>query len=151
VQVSPSDAQNVADLRLAARGDAEAQLRMARACRQSVLSGQADDIIASVEGLGFARLAAAQGVPDAIMLIAEHCIHLAQVYVECDEEPTAEMWAGQAIAVLELAAELLPASNAADLMQTLNTAADLTTANVMAEAKMFRAIFSPAFGAEAFA
>lgn len=151
MDVDPNDEQNVADMRLAAAGDAGSQLRLARASRELVLSGEADEIVTSVEGLTYARLAAAQGVPDALMLVAEHCIHLSKVYYECSAMECGDMWTGQAIAVLELAAELLPSANAAELMQTLNVAADIATPAIMAEAKAFRAIFAPAFGAEAFA
>lgn len=143
--------QHIADLRLASVGDAQAQLRLSKSARELVVSGEADEIIASIEGLTYARLAAAQGVPDAIMLAADHCSHLAKVYSDCGEDECAADWAGQAIALLEIATDLLPAVNAADLMQTLNTAAEMATPEIMAQAKVYRSIFAPVFGADAFA
>ncbi|WP_374394381.1 hypothetical protein [Sphingopyxis sp.] len=143
--------QHVDDLRLAARGDAQAQFRLSYAAREMVVSGEADEIVASMEGLTYARLAASQGVPDALLLAADHCSHLAKVYSDCGADDCANDWAGQAIGLLEIATDLLPASNAAELMQTLNTAADMATPEIMALAKYYRAAFAPAFGAAAFA
>ena len=143
--------QHVDDLRLAARGDAQAQFRLSYAAREMVVSGEADEIVASMEGLTYARLAASQGVPDALLLAADHCSHLAKVYSDCGADDCANDWAGQAIGLLEIATDLLPASNAAELMQTLNTAADMATPEIMALAKFYRAAFAPAFGAAAFA
>ena len=143
--------QHVADLRLAARGDAQAQLRLSYAARQMVINEEADEIVASLEGLTYARLAASQGVPDALMLAADHCSHLATVYSACGAQESADDWAGQAIGLLEIAADLLPAANAANLMQTLNTAADMASPEIMALAKFYRSAFAPAFGADAFA
>lgn len=151
MDVNPTDRRVVADMQLAARGDGQAQLRLARAARELVLAGDADEIIASVEGVTYARLASAQGIPDAYMLLAEHCAHLAAVYAQCGEQATSDMWLGQAIAILELAAERLPDENAAALMSTLNLAADSANPQAMREAKLFHAIFAPAFGAAAFA
>ena len=145
-----NDAESVNLLRLAAVGDGAAQLQLARAARQLVLSGDADEIICSIEGVCNARLAAAQGIPDALMLLADHCAHLAKVYYECDAHETADMWLGQSLAALEIATELLPAENAAALMDSLTVTADCTTPNIMAEAKHFHDLFAPAFGAAAF-
>lgn len=143
--------QHIADLRLASVGDAQAQFRLSKSARELVVSGEADEIVASIEGLAYARLAAAQGIPDAIMLAADHCSHLAKVYSDCGEEECAADWAGQAIALLEIATDLLPAANAANLMQTLNTAAEMASPEIMAHAKVYRSIFAPVFGAAAFA
>lgn len=143
--------QHVDDLCLAARGDARAQFRLSYAARQMVVSGEADEIVASLEGLTYARLAASQGIPDALMLAADHCSHLATVYSGCGADDCANDWAGQAIGLLEIATDLLPSSNAAELMQTLNTAADMATPEIMALAKYYRDTFAPAFGAAAFA
>ncbi|MBL9066497.1 MAG: hypothetical protein JNN10_09415 [Sphingopyxis sp.] len=143
--------QHVADLRLAAAGDAPAQLRLSHAARAMVVSGEADEIGASIEGLTYARLAASQGVPEAVMLAADHCSHLAKVYSDCGAESSAADWAGQAIGLLEIATDLLPAANAANLMQTLNSAADMASPEIMALAKFYRSAFAPAFGADAFA
>lgn len=151
MEIDPSDVESVRLMRLAATGDAAAQLELARTARQLVITGDADEIVCSIEGLTYARLAAAQGVPDALMLVAEHCAHLANVYAQCGEQPTSDMWQGQALGVLELATEMLPPANAADLMASLNIAADNASPAIMQEAKLFRAIFAPAFGAEAFA
>lgn len=151
MDVDPTDAQNVADLRLAAAGDADAQLRLAYAARRLVVDGIADEIVCSVEGFSFARLAAAQGKPEALLVMAEHCAHLAKVYADCGAPECAESWHGQALAVLELAAERLPDPSAAGLMDSLTLAAADATPGVMREAKMFHAIWAPAFGAEAFA
>ncbi|MGH6697585.1 hypothetical protein [Sphingopyxis sp.] len=151
VPVGDDTRQYVADLRLAAAGDAQAQFRLSYAARQMVVSGEADEIVASLEGISYARLAATQGVPEALMLAADHCSHLAKVYSDCGEDECAGDWAGQAIGLLEIATDLLPASNAAELMQTLNTAADMATPEIMAHAKYYRAAFAPAFGAPAFA
>lgn len=149
--VADDTRQHVADLRLAAAGDAQAQFRLSYAARQMVINEEADEIVASIEGLTYARLAAAQGVPDAIMLAAEHCNHLAKVYSDCGAEDCADDWAGQAIGLLEIATDLLPSANAANLMQTLNTAADMASPEIMALAKFYRSAFAPAFGAAAFA
>lgn len=143
--------QHVDDLRLAARGDAQAQFRLSYAARQMVVTGEADEIVASLEGLTYARLAASQGVPDALLLAADHCSHLANVYYQCEASDCADDWAAQAIGLLEIATDLLPSSNAAELMQTLNTAADMASPEIMAQAKFYRSIFAPVFGAEAFA
>ena len=143
--------QLVETLRTAACGDAQALYQLSYAARQQVISGEADEIVASIEGLTFARLAAARGIPEAIMLAADHCSHLAGVYGECGEEACASDWAGQAIGLLEIATELLPASNAADLMQTLNTAADMATPEIMALAKEYRATFAPVFAPAVYA
>lgn len=143
--------QHVDDLRLAARGDAQAQFRLSHAARRMVVSGEGDEIVTSLEGLTYARLAASQGVPDALMLAADHCSHLATVYSSCGAEECADDWAAQAIGLLEIATDLLPASNAAELMQTLNTAADMASPEIMALAKFYRSAFAPAFGADAFA
>lgn len=145
------DVAAVNDLRLAATGDGQAQFRLAYAARQLVLAEDADDIVGSIEGACFARLAAAQGIPDALLLLADHCAHLAKVYYECEANDSADVWLGQCLGVLELATELLPASNAAALMDQLTITADCTTPEIMAEAKHFRDLFAPAFGAEAFA
>lgn len=149
--VADDTRQHIADLCLAAAGDAQAQLRLSKSARELVVSGEADEIVASIEGLTYARLAAAQGVPDAIMLAADHCSHLAKVYSDCDEEECAADWAGQAIGLLEIATDLLPAANAANLMQSLNSAADMASPEIMAQAKIYRSIFAPVFGADAFA
>jgi len=151
VDIDPADQRNVADLRLAATGDAQAQFRLSRAARDLVLSGEADEIVTSIEGVAYARLAAAQGIPDALMLLAEHCSHLAAVYYQCGEPDCGDMWVGQSIAVLDLATELLPSANATALADTLDTAAFEATPAIMEQAKSFRAIFAPAFGAAAFA
>lgn len=151
MDVTPTDAQNVADLRLAATGDASAQLRLSRTARDLVLAGVADDIVGSIEGVNFARLAAAQGVPDALVLLSDHCAHLGQAFAECGEHDASDNWIGQSLAMLELAAEVLPAANAAALMDSLNIAADNANAAIMQAAKEYRAIFAPAFGAAAFA
>lgn len=143
--------QHVDDLRLAARGDAQAQFRLSHAARQMVVTGEGDEIVTSLEGLTYARLAASQGVPDALMLAADHCSHLAKVYSDCGAEACANDWAAQAIGLLEIATDLLPASNAAELMQTLNTAADMASPEIMGLAKFYRSAFAPAFGADAFA
>ena len=145
------DARNLALMRRAAGGEAEAQLLLAVECRRLVTNEEADDIIASVEGITYARMAAAQGLTAGMMILAEHCAHLAKVYAECEAQDCSDSWFGQAIAVLEIATEHLPSSNAADLMQNLNIAADTASPNVMRYAKQFRAIFVPAFGAAAFA
>ncbi|MDK2756417.1 MAG: hypothetical protein KYX66_06745 [Blastomonas fulva] len=143
--------QHVADLRLAATGDAQAQLRLSQAARAMVVTGEADEIIASMEGLTYARLAAAQGVPDAIMLAADHCAHLGKTYSDCGAEDSASDWIAQAIGLLEIATDLLPSENAAALMQTVNIAADMSTPDIMALAKFYRAAFIPAFGLAALA
>lgn len=148
------DARTVSDLTLAARGDAAAQVRLSEEARRLVVSGLADDIIGSVDGVNFARLAAAQGAPAGLMLVAEHCAHLARVYAECGESLCADDWHGQAIAALEMAAENMPAASAverADLMQALNELADKATPEVMGRAVFWRAVFSPAFSVEAVA
>ena len=149
--VADDTRQHISDLRLASAGNAQAQFRLSRSARELVVSGEADEIVASIEGLTYARLAAAQGIPDAIMLAADHCSHLAKVYSDCGEEECAADWAGQAIGLLEIATELLPAANAANLMQSLNTAADMSSPEIMAQAKAYRSIFAPVFGAAAFA
>ena len=110
------------------------------------MTGEADEIVTSIEGLTYARLAASQGVPDALMLAAEHCAHLGKTYSLCGEEDSAADWIGQAIGLFEIATELLPAQNAADLMHSLNVAADMATPEIMALAKFYRAAFAPAFG-----
>lgn len=138
--------QHIEDLRLAASGDAQAQLRLSQAARALVVSGEADEIVTSLEGLTYARLAAAQGVPDALMLAAEHCCQLGKTYSICGEEDCASDWIGQAIGLFEIAAELLPSSNAAALMQNLNVAADMATPEIMTLAKFYRAAFAPVFG-----
>lgn len=148
---NPDDLNTVSDLKLAAFGDGAAQLRLARKARDLVLSGEGDEIVCSIEGVAYARLAAAQGSPDALMLLAEHCAHLSVVYSDCGVEETSDMWLGQALGVLELATELLPDCNAAELMHSLNLAADSATPEIMREVKHFRDLFAPAFGAEAFA
>lgn len=149
--VADDTRQHISDLRLASAGDAQAQFSLSRSARELVVSGEADEIVASIEGLTYARLAAAQGIPDAIMLAADHCSHLAKVYSDCGEEECAADWAGQAIGLLEIATELLPAANAANLMQSLNAAADMSSPEIMAQAKAYRSIFAPVFGAAAFA
>lgn len=149
--VADDTRQHIADLCLAAAGDAQAQFRLSKSARELVISGEADEIVASIEGLTYARLAAAQGVPDAIMLAADHCSHLAKVYSDCGAEECAADWAGQAIGLLEIATDLLPAANAANLMQALNSAADMASPEIMAQAKIYRSIFAPVFGADAFA
>jgi hypothetical protein len=149
--VADDTRQHISDLRLASAGDAQAQFSLSRSARELVVSGEADEIVASIEGLTYARLAAAQGIPDAIMLAADHCSHLAKVYSDCGEDECAADWAGQAIGLLEIATELLPAANAANLMQSLNTAADMSSPEIMAQAKAYRSIFAPVFGAAAFA
>lgn len=148
------DAASLDDLRLAAAGDGQAQLRLSQTARRLVLAQEADDILGSIEGVAYARLAAAQGIPDALMLLAEHCVHLAFVHYEAEDpevEDIADMWLGQAMGVLELAAELLPASNAGELISSLTIASHSASPRVIAEAKFFRDLFSPAFGAAAFA
>lgn len=87
------------------------------------MDGDADEIVCSVEGFSFARLAAAQGKPEALLVMAEHCAHLAKVYADCGAPECAESWHGQALAVLELAAERLPDPSAAGLMDSLTLAA----------------------------
>lgn len=148
------DAATLDDMRLAAFGDGQAQLRLAKTARRLVLAQDADDILGSIEGVTYARLAAAQGIPDALMILAEHCVHLAFVHYEGGDpeaEEIADMWTGQAIGVLELAAELLPASNAGELITSLTIASDCASPRIIAEAKYYRELFSPAFGAAAFA
>jgi hypothetical protein len=148
------DAATLNDMRLAAFGDGQAQLRLAKTARRLVLAEDADGILGSIEGVTYARLAAAQGIPDALMILAEHCVHLAFLYYETEvpeAEEAADMWTGQAIGVLELAAELLPASNAGELITSLTIASDCANARIIAEAKYYRELFSPAFGAAAFA
>lgn len=145
------DTRLVALLRLAATGDAAAQIELARESRRKVLREEADEIVCSIEGLTYARLAAAQGVPDGLMLVADHSAHLAKVYYECDENDTADMWLGQSLAALELATELLPTENANALADQLVQHAEHATPNIMREAKLFRDIFAPAFGPAAFA
>ena len=145
------DASTLNDMRLAARGDGQAQLRLARTARRLVLAQDADDILGSIEGVTYALLAATQGIPDALMILAEHCTHLAFIHYEAEAGEIADMWLGQAMGVLELAAELLPASNAGELITSLTVAAEGATPQVLAEAKFFRDLFSPAFGAAAFA
>jgi len=152
--VSPADARNRADLLLAARGDADAQLRLAIEARRLVVSGEADDIIGSIDGVNYARMAATQGKPDALMVLAEHCAHLATVYGECGETVCSEDWHGQAFATLELAAENMPAScdaERADLMQALNELADQASPAIMEFAKLWRALWAPAFAPQAVA
>lgn len=149
------DAATLNDMRLAAFGDGQAQLRLARTARRLVLAQDADDVLGSIEGVTYARLAAAQGIPDALMVLAEHCVHLAFIHYEAgaDDEVNvvADMWLGQAMGVLELAAEMLPASNAGELISSLTIASDGATPQIIAEAKYYRELFSPAFGAAAFA
>lgn len=145
------DAATLQDMRLAAFGDGQAQLRLSRTARRLVLAQDACDVMGSVEGVAYARLAAAQGIPDALMLLAEHCGHLAFIHYEAEENGVADMWLGQAMGVLELAAELLPASNAGVLINSLTLASDGASAQVLAEARFFRDTFAPAFGAAAFA
>ena len=147
------DERNVSDLCLAARGDASAQIRLSTEARRLVVSGHADDIIGSVDGLNFARMAAAQGVPTGLMLVAEHCAHLAKVYAECGEHDCSDDWHGQAIAALELAAENMPADQAderAIFMQGLNTLADGASPVIMEFATQWRALWAPAFSADAY-
>lgn len=148
------DERNVSDLRLAASGDAAAQIRLSCEARRLVLNGNADDIIGSVDGLNFARLAAAQGEPTGLMLVAEHCAHLAKVYAECGEHYCSDDWHGQAIAAMELAAENMPADCAeerASFMQSLNTLADGASPTIMGFATQWRSLWAPAFSADAFA
>src|SRR3546814_12913708 len=83
MDIDPGDLESIDDMRLAAAGDAAAQYRLSCRARQLVLAGECDEIIGSVEGVSYARLAAAQGLPDALLLIAEHCGPLANVYYEC--------------------------------------------------------------------
>lgn len=152
MEFARNDAAAVDDLRLAAMGDGQAQLRLAQTARQLVLVDEETDVIVcSIEGVCYARLAAAQGIPDALLLLADHCAHLAKVYYESGADHLADVWLGQCIGVLELATEVLPASNAAALMDQLTVTAHCATAEIMTEAKYFRDLFAPAFGAEAFA
>ena len=149
--VSADDARRVADLRLAARGDGEAQLRLAAEARELVEGGGVDDIIGSMEGVHFARLAAAQGIPDALMILAEHCAHLAMVYTSCGETECGEDWHGQALGVMELAAENMPANCAAEraeLMQSLSSLADEASPAIMQSAVQWRNLWAPAFAVE---
>lgn len=141
--------QHIADLRLAAAGDPQAQLRLSYAARQLVIAGDADEIVTSIEGLTFARLAATQGVPSALLLAAGHCTHLGRTYADCGADDSARDWIGQAIGILEIATERLPASDAADVMQAVNVAAGMVAPETMTLAKFYRAAFAPAFGATA--
>src|SRR3546814_3810520 len=86
-------------------------------------------------------LAAAQGLPDALLLIAEHCGHLANVYYECGATAAGDSWHAQVIAILELSAELLPGPSSYELTQALNVAADEASPDIMEEAKMLRDLF----------
>lgn len=151
METARDDVATVNDLRLAAIGDGQAQLRLAQTARRLVLAEIADDIVGSIEGVCYARLAAAQGIPDALLLLADHCAHLAGVYYECEAQECGDEWIAQSLGVLELATEVLPASNAAELMDQLTATADCATPEIMAATKYFRDLFAPAFGAAAFA
>jgi hypothetical protein len=149
MDIDPGDLESINDMRLAAAGDAAAQYRLSCRARQLVLAGECDEIIGSVEGVSYARLAAAQGLPDALLLIAEHCGHLANVYYECGATEAGDSWHAQVIAILELSAELLPGPSSYELTQALNVAADEASPDIMEEAKMLRDLFAPLFAPNA--
>src|SRR3546814_15160647 len=82
MDIDPGDLESIDDMRLAAAGDAAAQYRLSCRARQLVLAGECDEIIGSVEGVSYARLAAAPGLPDALLLIPHHSRHLPHFYYE---------------------------------------------------------------------
>lgn len=145
MDIDSGELESINDLRLAAAGDAAAQYRLSYRARQLVIAGECDEIIGSVEGVSYARLAAAQGLPDALLLIAEHCGHLAKTYYDCGVTQAGDSWHAQVIAILELSAELLPGPSAPELMQALNVAADDASPEIMEEAKIFRTLFADLF------
>lgn len=145
MEIDPGDIESVNDMRLAAVGDAAAQYRLALRCREYVVAGECDEIVGSIEGLSYARLAAAQGVPDALLMIATHCGHLARAYWDCGVIDAGNSWHAQVIAILEISAELLPGPSGPELMQALNVAADEASPEIMEEAKIFRTLFAPLF------
>lgn len=133
----------------AARGDPEAQYAISLRNREGIEAGTVHQLYGSLEGVAYARMAAMNGHPGALLLLARHIRQLSYFCAETGQHDLAADHYGHAMAMMEILTEHLPVDEADELRREIDAAADRNPAEVMRAAKFYRDLWAPLLTPEA--
>lgn len=132
-------------LRRAAHGDTDAAIDLAYHCAAIADNGPGDRVIATIEGLTFARLAAVRGNVIGMGQLISFCGRMIDICDHVSRPDLAAHYRGEALALADLAADLLPPADSDALTTGLTVGANQADAHTLECAGKLRALWAEVF------
>jgi len=126
------------EMRDAAYGDPDAQVMLAKRALAAETLGQADRVVATVESLSFARMAAAQGDLAGMGLVVALSAQLANLLDAAGFADRATEYRGEALAVADVAMERTDDQTLGEVLGAFLASADAAGPGVAEAATPFR-------------
>lgn len=139
------DNSEIGMLKLMSCGDTAAALALVYHCLAVADSGEGEPLIATIEAMTFARVVASTGDLKGLGAVISICGRLADIFDAADCEGLANNYRAEALAIADLATDILPPDESDTMMAGLTVAACAANPETLAIAAIQRANWAPAF------
>lgn len=132
-------------MRRAASGDTDAAITLAYHCASVADNGPGDSLIATIEGLTFARLAAVNGNIVGMGQLISFCGRMQEICDDAGRADLAAHYRGEALALADFAADMVPPAESDFVTTGLTIGANEADSATIECARRLRAVWAEAF------